>query len=437
VLLLSLNIGRPKDPPTPLGAAYLYAWLVAGPARGEGLQVELLDHNASDDLETIAREILSVNPDIIGIGVYVWNAEPVNKVTGLMRSLGYEGKIVLGGPQITFGGPALPQEFPFADYLVKGEGEVALETIVRAVLKGEEPRGWGIYSRDFSGTSRNPPDWVPVDPYTLPGLFPHLVKEGFARIQYQRGCPHGCSFCAFPFPDHLFREMDIVSLEGQLMALRKEGTRSVAVLDPVFFHDKRRALQMLDTFQRVAPDIRFELQTRVEDLDDVVIGKLATVSVLVEIGIQTMDPIVQREVRRGNSRCKVERTLLLLQNLGVKFEVHLIFGLPYQTLSSFQSDLDSLLAYRPFRIRVFPLNLHRGTRLAEDVRGKYSGMMAFSSNFPMEVTMTAWMSQEEVVILKRMHGLLESGLGEVGTEGGARGLYERCRKAESEPDGRD
>lgn len=409
-VLASLNWHRPKDPRTPLGAAYLYSWLSRSAELSSRMQVGLLDETVLTSAVQVADEVIAADPEVLGIGVYVWNNPAVRELLSGLRARGFGGTIVLGGPEISYGSSELLQEFPEADYFVKGEGEAAFEEILSAVLEGRPAAGAGIFtpqSDSFDGQAHLPPGSVTVQPQSLPELIPLIVKDGFARVEFQRGCIYGCSFCAFPFKDRVFRELDLGSLSADLSRLREAGVRELAILDPVFFVHKPRAMSILRTLAEQLGNTRFEIQTRLEHLDEVLISQLSQMNVLLECGVQSLDPMVEAAIRRRGDHHTIKSSLNLLRDRGVPFDAHLIFGLPYQTLSSLLRDMDFLLAFRPRRLRLFPLLDHRGTELSAQTRTLYRGRLIFSTDFPRQIEETAWMPEVAIAALKQLHLQLE------------------------------
>jgi len=85
--------------------------------------------------------------------------------------------------------------------------------------------------------------------------------------------------------------------------------------------------------------------------------------VRLEFGLQTVQPSEMRAVRRVNKLDRVEAAIAALNRRGVPFEVSLIYGLPTQTLASFQATVQWCLERGVQTIRAFPLMLLRGTGL--------------------------------------------------------------------------
>lgn len=436
VILLSLNWWRSKDPRTPLGSAYLYAWLVTRPDLRNQVRVGFIDHPVSVPVDRVVDDLLVARPNVLGIGVYVWNNLAVRAVLRRLRERGFAGVVVLGGPEISYGSAELTTEFPGADYFVKGEGEVAFEEIVRASLGRREAAGPGIFSPrspSFEGQAHMPPGTDPVQPQSIPELIPLIVKDGFGRVEFQRGCIYACSFCAFPFKDRVFRQLQLSTLRADLARLRKARVRELAILDPIFFVDKYRAMTILQALDEELPGTRFEIQSRLEQMDSATIDQVSKMNVLLECGVQSLDPAVQRAIKRGGDPRVIEANLGHLRDLNADFETHLIFGLPFQTLDSLLRDVSYLLKFRPRRLRLFPLLDHRGTDLSLQAQTIYRDRLRFSDTFPRQIEATEWMARDVIIDLKRLHILLEECEDSATTRGEMLALLERIEPAHHTP----
>ncbi len=72
------------------------------------------------------------------------------------------------------------------------------------------------------------------------------------------------------------------------------------------------------------------------------------------IGVQDFDPKVQLAVHRIQPRAQTEAVIDQLRKLGFEsINVDLIYGLPYQTVESFERTLDQVLEINPDRLAVF------------------------------------------------------------------------------------
>lgn len=406
VMLLSLGWYRRKDPRTPLGMAYIYAGLKNHFSEGESIEVFFAESDIRDNISNVIHKILVENPDVLGIGVYAWNSETVKSVLNSLRSLGYIGTIVLGGPEITYGSVELNDEFQHVQYFVKGFGESAFADIVESVRYNKEIISPGVYKRgDVIGNAlADPMIDFSSSPFSREELVSRITGDNFIRWQTQRGCVFRCSFCAFKMPNGRVANSDLETVRLELEMINKIGVKNVAVLDPIFFINQERSIKILDLIEEVTPDVNFNIQSRFEHLDSKIIEKISSLKITLECGLQTMDENVQRKIKRLNNREKVIASINSLHAHNVRFETHLIYGLPGQTIKSFLSDMRFLTDMRCNIVRIFPLSRLRGTEI--DVESSEKDMI-FSPVFPREIIQTRWMNREEVLKLKNAQIILE------------------------------
>jgi len=102
-----------------------------------------------------------------------------------------------------------------------------------------------------------------------------------------------------------------------------------------------------------------------------------------EVGIQTFDPSVSRNISRRQDFGRLEDNLRFLRRqTGVHVHADLIAGLPGETLESFASGFDRLLALGPQEIQVGILKRLRGTPI---VRHDKTWQMVYSAHPPYEI----------------------------------------------------
>ena len=404
VALLGLNWYREKDPRTPLGLALIAAYAKEHLQFMAGYDLTIINEDVRSNLSDVLHHILEVNPKVLGIGVYVWNVEAAKEMITGLRALGYSGKIVLGGPEISYGDDGLKEEFSEADYFVKGDGEKAFAQVIKheASLLDNLPQGVFTHSdTDFAGSATVSYSEI-ISPFLDDAYLEELIgvtELGFTRWQSQRGCLYRCSFCAFPNGYDAFKEQDLESIEQELKVFKRKGVKEVAVLDPIFFVHKERAKKILRLIQRICPEILFEIQTKLEHLDEELMQLISQLNVFLECGVQTLDPIVQKEIKRGNSKKRMIERMKKLNEHEIEFDAHLIYGLPKQTIQSLQNDYTLLSKYTA-DIKLFPLIRLKGTGLDVNIEENNSDDFVFSPLFPKQVILTTWMSSEDIWKIK-------------------------------------
>lgn len=105
---------------------------------------------------------------------------------------------------------------------------------------------------------------------------------------------------------------------------------------------------------------------RPEMIDEAFLDVAQALRVRLEFGLQTIHPRESEAVQRRNHIDKVNQALCEVRRRNIDHEVSLIFGLPLQTLESFEASIRWCLERRVPVIKAFPLLLLRGTALEQE-----------------------------------------------------------------------
>jgi radical SAM superfamily enzyme YgiQ (UPF0313 family) len=360
---------RDKDPRVPLGHASLVAVL-----RNAGVEVKAFsfainrpgfseEHILERILES-ARGWDSEQVDV-GFGVYVWNDRAVRHLLEALRRHGFRGRIILGGPQISYSGAGLERLYPEADAFVRGYGE---EALVALAATSEPIPFTGVHWAGQVDLGQQAQARLELlsSPF-LEGVIPLSGGQRFIRWETQRGCPFRCSFCQHREAGSRLRRRDIPleRLEREMELFVRSGVEDIAVLDPLF-NLGDHALAVLNTFRRLEYRGRLSLQCHFSTLDDEFLEACEGLDVRLEFGLQTIHEREARAVERVNDLGKVRAGISKLQARHIPFEVSIIFGLPEQTLESFRETIDFCLRQGVPTLKAFPLMLLRGTKLERE-----------------------------------------------------------------------
>lgn len=369
IVLIDLFWTRDKDPRVPLGHASILAALRAA----EGLEVRSVILPVNDAATTPARiaqdalrEAAGCAPrDVdLAFGAYVWGEHLLVEALRLVRAAGFQGRILLGGPQISYSGPGLERLYPEADGFIRGYAEEALG---RVAASAERLPIQGVHWAGAPDLQQQ----AAVDLEALPspwltGLIP-LARQRFIRWETQRGCPFACSFCQHrEAGQRLSRHaLHLPRIEAEIDLFCASGVREIAVLDPIF-SAAPHAVGVLERFASRGFTGRLALQCRAEQCGEEFLDAAARLDVLLEFGLQTIHQAEGRAIRRINHMPRVEQALAGARARGLPLEVSLIFGLPLQTLRSFEESVAWCLERQVPVIKAFPLLLLRGTKLDRD-----------------------------------------------------------------------
>lgn len=365
LILVALPWHRARDPRAPLGHASLLASL-----RTQAVDVVQgrFSLNGAFDREAIARFVLDASGGTpsarldLGVGVYIWNEHVVTWLLPELRRRGFAGRIILGGPQVSYGGPELERLYPEADVFVRGYAEDALAKLARTSLPISIPGVHHAGQRDQQAQAQVELGRLPSP--LLTGAVPLAPHAPLVRMETKRGCPFRCSFCQHKEAGARLRQRDLDPdrVLAEVRLLCELQAQEVAILDPVFNIGATHAA-VLEEFIRGGFEGKVTVQARLETADDQFLEQCSSLNVVPEFGLQTIHRREQSAVKRANAMDRVGSVLEKLTSGRQDFMVTIIYGLPEQTLDSFRSTVEYLLEAGVPTIRAFPLVLLRGTEL--------------------------------------------------------------------------
>jgi radical SAM superfamily enzyme YgiQ (UPF0313 family) len=334
-----------------LGLRYLLANM--GNLRQQTQLSEFIINNRPVD---IVETLLENNPRIIGLGVYIWNAEETLQVVKLLKQVSPEIIIILGGPEVTY--ETEQQEITaLADYVITGQADIAFRETCDNILNNKKPLQKIIKALPFKLHEIN----LPYSEYN-----DEDIKNRVIYVEASRGCPFKCEFCLSsldktvdPFELDLFLE--------QMHILFQRGVRSFKFIDRTFNLKISTSIKIMDFFLEKMQDekvyLHFELiPDHLPDKLKAVMQRFPEDSLQFEIGIQSLNPDIQDIISRKQDDDKVHQNMTWLRN-NTQAHIHadLIIGLPGETIASFAKGFNQLVAMDPHEIQVGVLKRLRGT----------------------------------------------------------------------------
>jgi radical SAM superfamily enzyme YgiQ (UPF0313 family) len=353
------------------GLRYLLANL--GPLRSEAA---LLEFDIQQRPLDVVEAILARRPKIVGLGVYIWNVTGTTEVVAALKRVAPEVTVIIGGPEVSF--EVEEQEIArLADYVVTGEADLKFAEVCREILAGAPPRQ-KIIPADIPDLAQLT---LPYDLYSDEDVANRVIY-----VEASRGCPFACEFCLSSL-DVPVRQFCLPLLLGELRKLLDRGVLRFKFVDRTFNLNIATSKAILEFFlERHRPGlfVHFEMiPDRLPEALREVIAKFPPGTLQFEVGIQTFDPSVSRNISRRQDESRLEDNLRFLRReTGVHVHADLIAGLPGESLESFAAGFDRLLALGPQEIQVGILKRLRGTPI---VRHDQAWEMVYSAHPPYEI----------------------------------------------------
>jgi radical SAM superfamily enzyme YgiQ (UPF0313 family) len=349
---------------TTINARYIHAsiglrWLHAN-LRELQPMARIQEYNLTDQLSDVAEKILASEPDIVGIGVYIWNADEVRQLVGILKRVAPATRIVLGGPEVSH--LPLRVDLSEADYFIQGEGEIAFHDLCAALLAGHPPADPVIAASLVEVTALEMP-------YTL------YTDEDLAhRITYveaSRGCPFTCEFCLSSL-DKQVRPFAIDDFLAALEGLWQRGARTIKFVDRTFNSNIAVAGRILDFFLAKEPPFHVHFEVIPDHFPEELKDRLQRFpagTLQLEVGIQTLHPQTALNISRRLDFDRIKENLAFLQqHTTAHLHVDLIIGLPGESLEQFGANLNTLAALTRGEIQLGVLKKLSGTAISRHDR---------------------------------------------------------------------
>lgn len=366
VVLVAIH-AAPSPQAVPLANAFLKAYLGTDEELAAAVPVELCDFFAGDAADEVARAIAGHSPDVVGFSLYLWNRAAALRVATILREARPELALFAGGPEATADPEGLLGASPF-DFLILGEGEIPFLEAMAQLRDGSMPRGVaGTAFRADDVLVLTPPRHAPLlDTIPSPFLTGALDVRRYPGLLWQlsRGCDFGCEYCFDYKGERGVRRFPVERIDRELDFIVQSGVPQVFVLDSTFNVDRKTAKTILRMIRARAPHVHFHFEVRSEFIDREMARLFASITCSLQIGLQSADPAVLRQVRRSFDPQDFVARVALLNESGAIFGFDLIYGLPGDTLEGFKNTLDFALSLYPNHLDIFPLAILPGTPLA-------------------------------------------------------------------------
>jgi len=386
-----------------------------------GAHVELVDLglNRADDIEQEIALFLGPSevPPFIGITTTTATYQGALRVAEVVKRLNRVAVVVLGGHHASAQADVVLSRHDCVDYVIRGEGEIALATLLR--LYPDVAEVPNLSYRQGSGIRHNATapllaqDQLDRLPATFRGRGLRSAPGKFDHATYvsARGCPLKCAFCAVA--NERIRSKSVDAVVDDLRVLISElGYRRIAIEDNFFAHSPKRTLELCAALSGLRRELQFswDCQTRVESMrrPDIVRAMEAAGCEAAYLGIESLHRDQLLYLAKTHSpdayvRALEEEVLPQLLRSRIDCYMNIQVGLPGEGTTHRESTLGALSRYGQLAVAhgksilIFP-KLHvvyPGTRHFQDAlaQGRFGPLGA-----DVFEAFTAWEERQEPVL---------------------------------------
>ncbi len=373
VILAQLPHPSYLDRNVPLAAGYLKASAFAHGLL-ESADVQILDPETSDysGCWRLVDAIVARRPDVVGFSLYLWNVVRTLHVVEQIKERLPSVRVVVGGPEVTEDSDNV-LACQGIDAFVLGEGEETFAKLLASYMSGtpslSEIPGL-VFRADgalcINGRRKRIEDLESIpSPYLLGYIDPARYRE--TMLFTMRGCTMGCSYCAWGARGKL-RPFSIDRLESELALARSAGRPTIVSIVDSAFNLSPVFTEFCERAREINQDglIRFSGFVQA----DVVTERTARLMkecnfTAVEVGLQSTDPQVLRNIGRDVDKTEFLRGVRILQQAGLPVKVDIILGLPGDTRETFEETM-RFVAENGLDGLLFNLSVAHGARLRRE-----------------------------------------------------------------------
>jgi anaerobic magnesium-protoporphyrin IX monomethyl ester cyclase len=360
-------------PYAPLGLLYLSSYL-----RAAGFQVEIYD-STFGSREELFRILETEQPATLGI--YANLMTRANALAILERAVECGWRVIMGGPE--------PSSYADrylaagAHVVIAGEGELALEAILRGVSMAQVP---GLFYRDGSGSTVHTgpaqqladldaqpwPDRerVEIDRYLRVWREHH--GAGSVSVITARGCPYHCRWCSHSTFGKTHRRRSALGVVDEVeWILNRYHPDQLWYADDVFTIHHGWLAEYSAEMRRRRLRVPFECITRADRLNARVAAQLAELGCeRVWIGSESGSQRLLDAMERGVTIAQVRDAVAQLKQNGIHTGMFFMWGYEGEELSDIEATYEHVKACSPdvfFTTLSYPI---KGTPYYDEVAPK-------------------------------------------------------------------
>ncbi|MBN1364225.1 MAG: radical SAM protein [Syntrophaceae bacterium] len=368
----------------PLGLGYLSSYL-----KKNGIDTVIIDGLKERlDSRWMIKRILEFKPDAVGVTCLT---AFYSEVVLLSREL-KKNKIVtiIGGQHPTF----LPYQTLVesqADYVVCGEGEIALLDLARNDLCNDSIQG--VYSlenlknenqeiiktRVVENMDELPfPDWEQMNPKGYPRAPHGAFIKGFpvGVIVTGRGCPYECTFCATPkFCDRRIRFRTPENVVQEIEHLIKNfQVKEIHFEDDNFTFNASNVEKLCRMLIEKNIKINWACPNgiRADDISSELVRLMRKSGCYcLAYGIESVNSKILKNIKKKETLENISRAIDMTEKAGIAAQGFFIFGLPGETTETIEENIKFALCAGLSRAQFIILDVLPGSELWDTLRGKF------------------------------------------------------------------
>ena len=376
-VVLSTPPGKTTELWPPLGLLYIAS--STREKRSDNIRViDAFCENLTED-ELVSR-VVKERPDVFGMNCSTHTfLSTISTLEKLNKELP-ETTLVLGGFHATFAADRILKEYPFLDYLVKGEAELSFPKLLDHIEKGTAPSDVdGIwYSRDGKPVGREPVLNMDLDSLPFParelareveyGYYHRDIKLTFGKfttVSSSRGCPYRCAYCSCAaFSQRKWRPRSPENVVDELEQLYGDGYECLVFVDDNLTHSRPRMERICDLIKEKRIRMSLYCEGRADNASPELLKRMKHAGFdVIYFGVESPQSNILEYYRKTVTAERAQKAISDAKRAGLLVLTSYIVGAPVESRADMDKTIEFILKTRPHAVQVNILDVLIGTEI--------------------------------------------------------------------------
>jgi radical SAM superfamily enzyme YgiQ (UPF0313 family) len=338
-------------------------------------------HDVWREVEGVIREQL---PDVVGITCRALDLASAVVVARLAKRANPSVRVVLGGPAATTCSDMVMEDVN-VDFAVRGEGEMTMKELVRAVEVGAgDLRSIdGLWFRESRGIVRNKQRELIQDISSLPypdresllnarRLPGPIYRRLMGDLVSSRGCPYRCTFCAnhSVWGSRKWRGRSPEDVVGEILHVRDtHGVQHFVFWDDLFTVNRERTVAICELMLAKGANVHWVCLVRANTIDAELLRLMRRSGcVQVQMGVESGSNRILQQMKKGMTVEDFRRAARVIRRSGLPWHCFLLIGIPGETREEMAATMRLVTELRPDVVELSVFAPYPGSPLHEELK---------------------------------------------------------------------
>jgi radical SAM superfamily enzyme YgiQ (UPF0313 family) len=323
----------------------------------------------------IRKNIKKFFPDIIGINISTCAYDSALNIAKIAKEVDENVKVIVGGYHPT----ALPTETikePYFDVVVRGEGEITMLELVKALQHGyklKNVRGITYLSNGkiVHTPQRNLVENLDSLPFPARDLLidrKEVLPVALGSLMGSRGCSFACNFCSsrmmwgtrvrFRSPENIVDEIEEVC--------NTYGIREFTFCDDTFTLNRKWAIRICKLIRSRKLDILWYSHTRLDTVNREVLREMKLAGCdRIGVGVESGNQEILNAMGRNITLNEMRKGIKKIREMRFILSVYAMLGYPGETVKTIMDTEKFLKEINPDIFFLYIATPYPGTKLYE------------------------------------------------------------------------